>query len=156
MADSGKDEVDSGAGAGGPIAGGVPATVRGAGGLVALEGAVAVIVAIVLVVRGLLGHDQSATSGYGTAAWFGILGGAVLAAGIGLVLGHRWGRAIAVIAQVLLLPVTWSLLTDSHQPVFGALLGIVVIGALVLLFAPASNRWMAQVYGIDPDAPESK
>ncbi|MEU0500049.1 hypothetical protein ACWEO2_41830 [Nocardia sp. NPDC004278] len=145
MADSGKDEVDSGA-----RAEGVPATVRGAGGLVALEGAVAVIVAIVLIVRGLLGHDQSAASGYGTAAWFGILGGAVLAAGIGLVFGHRWGRAIAVIAQVLLLPVTWSLLTDSHQPVFGALLGVVVIGALVLLFAPASNRWMAGGYPTPP------
>lgn len=146
MADSGKDEVSAG----------VPATVRGAGGLVALEGAVAVGVAIVLIVRGLLGHDQSATSGYGTAAWFGILGGAVLAAGIGLVLGQRWGRAIAVIAQVLLLPVTWSLLTDSHQPVLGALLGVVVIAALVLLFAPASNRWMAELYGIDSDAPEPK
>ncbi|MEV6134533.1 hypothetical protein AB0L63_00385 [Nocardia sp. NPDC051990] len=146
MADSGKDEVSAG----------VPATVRGAGGLVALEGAVAVVVAIVLVVRGLLGHDQSAVSGYGTAAWFGVLGGAVLAAGIGLFLGHRWGRAIAVIAQVLLLPVTWSLLTDSHQPVLGALLGIVVVSALVLVFAPASNRWMAEVYGIEPDPPESK
>ncbi|MEV2218991.1 hypothetical protein AB0M12_27295 [Nocardia vinacea] len=142
MADSGKDEVSAG----------VPATVRGAGGLVALEGAVAVVVAIVLIVRGLLGHDQSAASGYGTAAWFGILGGAVLAAGIGLSLGHRWGRAIAVIAQVLLLPVTWSLLTDSHQPVLGALLGLVVAGALVLLFAPASNRWMAEVYGIEPES----
>ncbi|MFI6366569.1 hypothetical protein ACIBG0_27885 [Nocardia sp. NPDC050630] len=142
MADSGKDEVSAG----------VPATVRGAGGLVALEGAVAVVVAIVLIVRGLLGHDQSAASGYGTAAWFGILGGAVLAAGIGLFLGHRWGRAIAVIAQVLLLPVTWSLLTDSHQPLLGALLGIVVVGALVLLFAPASNRWMAEVYGIEPES----
>ncbi|WP_040694860.1 hypothetical protein [Nocardia vinacea] len=142
MADSGKDEVSAG----------VPATVRGAGGLVALEGAVAVVVAIVLIVRGLLGHDQSAASGYGTAAWFGILGGAVLAAGIGLFLGHRWGRAIAVIAQVLLLPVTWSLLTDSHQPVLGALLGLVVAGALVLLFAPASNRWMAEVYGIEPES----
>ncbi|MEV4235825.1 MULTISPECIES: hypothetical protein [unclassified Nocardia] len=142
MADSGKDEVSAG----------VPATVRGAGGLVGLEGAVAVVVAIVLIVRGLLGHDQSAASGYGTAAWFGILGGAVLAAGVGLFLGHRWGRAIAVIAQVLLLPVTWSLLTDSHQPVLGALLGIVVVGALVLLFAPASNRWMAEVYGIEPES----
>ncbi|MGY4102405.1 hypothetical protein ACW2Q0_23045 [Nocardia sp. R16R-3T] len=146
MADSGKDEVSAG----------VPVTVRGAGGLVALEGAVAVVVAIVLVVRGLLGHDQSAASGYGTAAWFGILGGAVSAAGIGLFLGHRWGRAIAVIAQVLLLPVTWSLLTDSHQPVLGALLGIVVVSALALLFAPASNRWMAEAYGIEPDMPESK
>ncbi|MEV0295094.1 hypothetical protein [Nocardia sp. NPDC050710] len=141
MADSGKSSEASV----------VPATVRGAGGLVALEGAVAVTVAIVLVVRGLLGHDQTAASGYGTAAWFGILGGAVLAAGIGLLLGHRWGRAIATIAQILLLPVTWSLLTDSHQPVYGALLGVVVVAALVLLFAPASNRWMAQEYGVEPN-----
>ncbi|MBH0775733.1 hypothetical protein IT779_05470 [Nocardia sp. NEAU-351] len=129
----------------------MPVTVRGAGGLVALEGAIAVIVAVVLVVRGLLGHDQSQASGYGTAAWFGILGGAVLAAGIGLLLGYRWGRAIATIAQILLLPVTWSLLTDSHQPVYGALLGVVVIAALVLLFAPASTRWMASEYGADLD-----
>jgi len=124
-----------------------PATVRGAGTLVTLEGGVAVTVAIVLVIRGLLGHDQSQASGYGTAAWFGILGGAVFAAGIGLLLGHRWGRSIAVIAQVLLLPVAWSMLTDSHQTVLGTLLGVVVIGALVLLFAPASNRWMAADYG---------
>lgn len=130
---------------------GAPRTVRGAGGLVTLEGAVAVVVALVLIVRGLLGHDQSKASGYGTAAWFGILGGAVLAAGIGLLLGKRWGRAIAVIAQLLLLPVTWSLLTDSHQPVFGALLGIVVVSTLVLLFAPASTRWMAADYAIEPE-----
>lgn len=129
----------------------VPTTVRGAGGLVAVEGAVAVIVAVVLLVRGLLGHDQTQTSGYGTAAWFGILGGAVLAAGVGLLLGHRWGRAIATIAQFLLLPVAWSLLTDSHQPVLGALLGVAAIGALVLLFAPKSNLWMAQEYGADPE-----
>ncbi|WP_040781798.1 hypothetical protein [Nocardia pneumoniae] len=130
---------------------GVPTTVRAAGGLVTLEGVVAVTVAIVLVVRGLLGHDQTAASGYGTAAWFGILGGAVLAAGVGLLLGKRWGRAIAVIAQLLLLPVTWSLLTDSHQPVYGTLLGLVAVAALVLLFAPPSTRWMAQDYGVEPE-----
>ncbi|WP_440446500.1 hypothetical protein [Nocardia amamiensis] len=130
---------------------GVPSTVRAAGGLVTLEGVVAVVVAIVLVVRGLLGHDQTATSGYGTAAWFGILGGAVLAAGVGLLLGKRWGRSIAVIAQLLLLPVTWSLLTDSHQPVYGTLLGLVAVSALVLLFAPPSTRWMAQDYGVEPE-----
>ncbi|MFI6218413.1 hypothetical protein [Nocardia brasiliensis] len=132
-------------------AAGVPATVRGAGALVTLEGGVAVIVALVLIVRGLLGADQTATSGYGTAAWFGILGGAVLAAGIGLLLGKRWGRAIAVIAQLLLLPVTWSLLTDSHQPLLGAALGVVALGSLILLFAPPSTRWMAEDYGVEPD-----
>lgn len=140
MVDSGKGEVSAGA---------TPPTVRGAGALVALEGAVAVGVAIVLVVRGLLGHDQSQASGYGTAAWFAILGGAVLAAGIGLLLGQRWGRAIAVIAQILLLPVVWSLLTDSHQPVYGTVLGVVVVSALVLLFVPASTRWIAAEYGGD-------
>lgn len=112
-----------------------------------LQGAVAVGIAIVLVIRGLLGHDQTATSGYGTAAWFVILGGAVLAAGIALITGRRWGRTIAVLAQLLLLPVSWSLLTDSHQPAYGVLLAAVVIGALVLLFSGASSRWMAEEYG---------
>ncbi|WP_459547702.1 hypothetical protein [Nocardia sp. X0981] len=127
--------------------GGVPGTVRGAGGLVALEGAVAVTVAAVLVVRALLGHREDAISGYGTAMWFGILGGAVLASGIGLLLGQRWGRAIAVITQLLLLPVVWSLLFGSGQPLLGTALGIVALGALGLLFAPATSRWAAHEYG---------
>lgn len=126
----------------------VPGTVRGAGGLVTLEGAVAVIVAVVLVVRGLLGHDQTAVSGYGTAAWFCVLGGGVLAAGIALLLGHRWGRAVGVLANLLLLPVVWSLLTDSHQPLLGTVLGVVVVSALVLLFSPPTSRWMAREYGL--------
>lgn len=129
----------------------VPGTVRGAGGLVALEGAVAVIVAIVLVVRGLLGHEQTVVNGYGTAAWFCVLGGGVLAAGLGLLFGHRWGRAIAVIAQLLLLPVVWSLLTDSHQPLFGGVLGMVVVAALGLLFSPPTTRWLARQYGLAED-----
>ncbi len=113
-----------------------------------LEGAVAVTVAVVLVVRALLGHEEDAISGYGTAMWFGILGGAVLASGIGLLLGQRWGRAIAVITQLLLLPVVWSLLFGSGQPMYGTLLGVVALGALGLLFAPPTSRWAAQEYGV--------
>ncbi|MGF7123948.1 hypothetical protein AB4Z09_06135 [Rhodococcus sp. TAF43] len=123
-----------------------PTTVRGAGALVTLEGGAAVGVAIVLVVRGLLGADQSMTSGYGTAAWFAILGGAVLAAGIGLLGGHRWGRTIGVMAQLLLLPVTWYVFT-SHRVVWGILLGAVVLAALVLLFWNSTSRWVAEGYG---------
>lgn len=123
------------------------------------EGAVACIVAVVLVIRGLLGQDQSQASGYGTAIWFVILGGAVLAGGIALVTGRRWGRAIAVVAQVLLLPVVWALLTDSHQPFYGVLLGVVVVACLGLLFSPPASQWMAQEYGeVDaaPDAPDDQ
>ncbi|WP_067676111.1 hypothetical protein [Nocardia miyunensis] len=123
----------------------MPGTVRGAGALAALEGAIGVIVAIVLVVRGLSGADQSKVSAYGTAAWFVILGGAVLAAGIALFLGRRWGRAIAVIAQILLLPVAWYMI-EGHQLQFGIPLGLIALAGLGLLFAPASSRWMAQGY----------
>ncbi|PWV79285.1 hypothetical protein [Nocardia neocaledoniensis] len=135
----------------GPRPGGIPTAIRVAGALVTFEGLVGVITAIVLVVRALTGHDQSVASGAGTAIWFGVLFGGVLAAGVGLLRGKRWGRAIAVIAQVLLLPVAWSLLTDSHQPLWGTLLAIVVVGALGALFAPASSRYMAQDYGEIPD-----
>ncbi|MFC4375231.1 hypothetical protein ACFO5K_14120 [Nocardia halotolerans] len=126
---------------------GLPGTVRVAGVLVTLEGLAGVVTAIVLVVRAMTGHDQSVASGIGTAMWFAVLFGGVLAAGVALLRGKRWGRAIAVIAQVLLLPVAWSLLTDSHQPLFGSLLALVAGGGLVALFAPASSRWMAQEYG---------
>ncbi|NLG56502.1 MAG: hypothetical protein GX542_12795 [Rhodococcus sp.] len=131
----------------------VPVTVRSAGALVALEGTVAVGVAVTLIIRGLLGHDQTVASGYGTAAWFLILGGAVLSAGIGLFWGKRWGRTIAIVAQLLLAPVAWALLTDSNQLFFGILLGGVVLGALGCLFTPSTSQWMAAGYGA-PDAPE--
>lgn len=121
-----------------------PKPIRWAGSLVALEGTVAAVAALVLVIRGLAGSDQSQANGYGTAIWFLILGGAVLVSGVALIIGQRWGRAIAVVAQLLLLPVTWALLTDSHQPLYGVLLGVVVVSALVLLFSPASVRWSAQ------------
>lgn len=111
----------------------------------ALEGGVAVGVALTLVIRGLLGADQSMTSGYGTAAWFAILGGAVLAAGIGLFLGHRWGRTIGVMTQLLLLPVTWYVLT-SHRVLWAIVLGAVVLAALLLLFWNSTSRWVAEGY----------
>ncbi|MFD3746225.1 hypothetical protein [Nocardia sp. NPDC058633] len=130
---------------------GIPVTVRLAGGLVSLEGLAGVVTAIVLIVRALTGHDQSEASGVGTAIWFGVLFGGVLAAGIGLLRGKRWGRAIAVIANVLLLPVAWSMLTDSHQPLFGSVLGLVAVAGLATLFAPATSRFMAQDYGEIPE-----
>jgi hypothetical protein len=112
-----------------------------------LQGGVAIGTAVVLVVRGLLGRDPGGGSAYGSAAWFAILGAAVVAGGVALVFGKRWGRAIAVVAQVLLLPVVWTMLTDSHQPVLGALLGVVVLATLALLFSPQASKWMAAEYG---------
>lgn len=120
-----------------------PAPVRGAGFIVAVQGAAALVVAAVLVVRGLAGADQRVVNGLGTAVWFVVVGGGVLAAGRALVVGKRWGRGLAVFAQLLLLPVAWYLAVGSHQPAFGIPLGIVALTVLVLLFSPAAVRWAA-------------
>lgn len=108
--------------------------------LVAGEGLIALVVGAVLVVRAIGGADQHVVNGYGTAAWFGIIGGAVLAAGGALITGRRWGRGIAVFANLLLLGVAWYVFS-SHQLVYAVLVTVVALATLVLLFSPAAVRW---------------
>jgi peptidoglycan/LPS O-acetylase OafA/YrhL len=117
--------------------------VRGAGLLVALQGVAALVMAAVLVVRGIAGADQRVVNGLGTAVWFVLVGGVVLAAGRALLVGKRWGRGLAVFTQLLLLPVAWYLTVGSHQPAFGIPVGILALIVLVLLFTPAAVRWAA-------------
>jgi hypothetical protein len=121
-----------------------PSTVRGAGLIVVLQGVAGLAVAAVLLVRRIAGADQHAVNGLGTAAWFLLVGGAVLAGGWALVTGRRWGRGLAVFTQLLLLPIAWYLTGGSNQPAFGIPLGIVALTALVLLFTPAAVRWAAR------------
>ena len=75
--------------------------------IVGLQGAAALVLAAVLVVRRLAGADQHVVNGLGTALWFALIGGGVLAAGWALAVGKRWGRGPAVFTQLLLLPVAW-------------------------------------------------
>ncbi|MEH3156927.1 MAG: hypothetical protein PGN29_16920 [Gordonia paraffinivorans] len=129
-----------------------PTAVRRAGLVVALEGAVGIVAGVVFLVRGLTGAEDSVfINDYGTAAWFAILGAGVAAGGIALVRGRRWGRAIAVVAQILLIPVAFALLTDSGRPWFGAPLLVVVVIVLGLLFSPSSVRWLSGEAAPDAD-----
>jgi hypothetical protein len=120
-----------------------PTTVRQAAVVVALEGAALVVVAVVLVVRHLAGVEEHRwLSGYGTAGWFAIMGSAVLAAGWALWTGRRWGRGIAVFAQLLLLPVAWYMAVGSHQWLYGIPVALVAVVTLVLLFSPSTLEWL--------------
>jgi peptidoglycan/LPS O-acetylase OafA/YrhL len=121
--------------------------VRRAGVVVALEGVAAIVVAVILVIRGFTGADQRVANGFGTAAWFVIIGGAVLAAGWGLWTGRRWGRGLAVFAQLLLLPVAWYLAVGSHQPAYGIAVAAVALGTLALLFTRSAVRWASGAAG---------
>ena len=129
-----------------------PATVRQAAVVVALEGVALVVVAVVLVVRHLTGVEEHPwLSGYGTAGWFAIMGLAVLTSGWALWTGRRWGRCIAVFAQLLLLPVAYYMGVGSRQWLYAVPVAIISIGALALLFSPSTLQWL----GTDPDSTEA-
>ncbi|MCI4676779.1 hypothetical protein [Candidatus Mycolicibacterium alkanivorans] len=119
-----------------------PATVREAAVLVALEAAAALIAAVVFVVRAFAGADQHVVSGFGNAAWFGLIGAGLLAAARALWTGRRWGRGVAVFAQLLLLPVTWYIGVGSHQWLYAVPIAAVAVISLVLLFSPATLQWL--------------
>ena len=119
-----------------------PTTVRAAAVLVGLEGAAGVAAAAVFLIRGLAGADQHIVNGFGNAAWFAVIGAALLTAAWALWTGRRWGRGIAVFAQLLLLPVTWYVGVGSHRWFYGIPVAVVALAALVLLFAPATLRWL--------------
>lgn len=119
-----------------------PATVRQAAVLVGLEGFGGLVAAVVYVLSGVSGTDQPGMNFFGTAAWFAIIGGGVVAAGWALWTGRRWGRGIAVFAQLLLLPVAWYMAIGSHQWVYGGAVAIVALATLALLFSPSTLQWV--------------
>ena len=120
-----------------------PSTVRQAAVVVGVEGLALVAVAVVLIVRHLAGtEDQPWLSGYGTAGWFAIMGVGVRAAGWALWTGRRWGRGIAVFAQLLLLPVAWYMGVGSQQWVYAIPVAVVALATLALLFSPATLQWL--------------
>jgi hypothetical protein len=120
-----------------------PLSVRGAGAIVAVQGAAGLVLAAVLLIRGLGGADQRVVNGFGTAAWFALVGAAVLAAGCALLLGRHWGRGLAVFAELLLLPVAWYLAVGSHRALVGIPVGVIALTVLALLFSPPAVRWVS-------------
>jgi peptidoglycan/LPS O-acetylase OafA/YrhL len=110
--------------------------------LVALEGVAGLVAAVVYVVSGFAGPDEPGLNKFGTAAWFAIIGGGVLTAGWALWTGRRWGRGIAVFAQLLLLPVAWYMAVGSQQWLYGIPVALVAAATLVLLFSRSTLEWL--------------
>ncbi len=121
-----------------------PTSVRQAGAAVAFEGAAALVVAVVLVVLYLSESQHLAwLNGLGTAIWFAIMGAGVLTAGWALWTGRRWGRGMAVFAQLLLLPVAYYMAVGSGQWALGVPVGLVAVIVLALLFSRSALEWVA-------------
>lgn len=129
-----------------------PNTVRYAGYLVLAEGVIGLIVAAVYLFHALAGTnsdvvigDQAGAGGfgYGTAGWFVIMGGAVLAAGWALITGRRWGRGIAVFANLILLGVAWYIRGEG-QTLWAVAVAVVAVLVAGLLFSPSAVNWVAR------------
>jgi hypothetical protein len=116
-----------------------------AGGIVGAQGLVGVAVALVFLVRAI--GSGAPGAGIAEAVYFLLVGGAVLFAGTGLLRGKRWARTPAIVAQLLLLPVVYSLIGPSQQLLLGILAGLVVIGTFLLLISEPSRRWSMDLYG---------
>jgi hypothetical protein len=120
-----------------------PTTVRQAAALVAMEGVAGLVAAVVYIVSGFGGAEESGLNKYGTALWFAVMGSAVLAAGWALWTGRRWGRGLAVFAQLLLLPVAWYMGVGSHQWLYAIPIAVVALATLALLFSPSTLQWLS-------------
>lgn len=118
-----------------------PASVRQAAIVVSLEGLAGVVAAVWYAVSGLLGTDEPGMNKFGTAGWFVIMGSAILAAGWALWMGRRWGRGLAVFAQLILLGVAWYIGVGSGQWLPGVAVAVMALAVLALLFSPSALQW---------------
>lgn len=126
----------------------MPPSVRYAGFLAAAQGVLALLFGFLLIIRDIAGHEElmAVISGWGTGLWFLIMGSAVLACGLALTRGKRWGRGVVVMTQMLLLPVAYYLFT-SGQPVYAGILAVTALAGLAMMFNNDAAKWQASGYG---------
>jgi hypothetical protein len=128
-----------------------PPVVRAAGYIVVVEGLLALAVAVVYLIHAISGANQDVVRGlagagwfgYGSAAWFGLVGAATTAGGVALTTGRRWGRGIAVFANLLLLGVAWYIFSADRIG-YGLLVAAVALLTLGLLFSPSAVDWITR------------
>ena len=117
-----------------------PSPVRAAGALVGLEALAAAAFTVVLATQ-----SGAAELGVGAvlaeAGFFLLVAVALGSVAVGLWTGRRWARTPAIVTQLLLLPVVYSLLGPSHQLVIGLVAGAVVVAAFLLLISERSRAW---------------
>lgn len=113
---------------------------RIAGGLVALQGLASAGFAVVVGI-GAAQSSVSLTALLAETGYFLLIGVALIAVGIGLVLGKRWARTPAIVTQLLLLPVVYNLIGPSQQLLLGIVAGLFVFATFMLLISEASRVW---------------
>ena len=124
-----------------------PPQIRVAGLLVGLQGVAAVAFAIMVGV-----HDSTLPLGsvLGEVGYFAVIGIALVFIGAALFTGRRGARTPAIVTQLLLLPVVYSLIGPSRQLLLGIAAGIYVVVTFLLLISERSREWSTAPYSREP------
>lgn len=130
-----------------------PTAVRGAGVIVGLQGLAGLAFAVAVLVRAFGGGSTPGSNLFGEAAYFAVLGGGVLACGIGLLLGKTWARTPTTVVQILLLGVAWYAIGPSSRLEYGVPVAVLSGLVLYLLFTARSRAWALGEDGEDASPP---
>lgn len=123
-----------------------PRSVRAAGVLTSLQGLAGLVFTVALLVRstsadlGQVGTLQRGET-FGEAAYYALLGAAVLAVGIGLWFGRHWARTPAFLVQLLLLGAAWYAIGPSGRILVGLIIAVPAVVVVWLLFNRAGREW---------------
>ena len=119
---------------------GTPGPVRLAGALIIAQGLSGVGFGVYVLVRGAEAA-LSLRAVLGQAATFAVMGGIVVAVGVGLLRGRSWSRTPGIVIQAVLLLSAYTMLGPSRQVLIGALVAALVITTLMLLLSAPARRW---------------
>ena len=124
-----------------------PPQIRVAGLLVGLQGVAAVAFAILV---GIQDSTLPLGSVLGEVGYFAVIGIALTLIGAALATGRRGARTPAIVTQLLLLPVVYSLIGPSRQLLLGIAAGIYVVVTFLLLISERSREWSTAPYSREP------
>ena len=119
-----------------------------------VQGAAALVFAAVLVAR-VSSASLPVAFVLGEAGYVAVVGAALVAVGVGLVTGRRWARTPAIVTQLLLLPVVYSLIGESRQLLLGIVAGVFVVATFLLLISERSRIWSMGLDLPDADLPDA-
>lgn len=127
---------------------------RWAGIIAILQSLVGIGYAILLIVRNVIGYEDPSVVttqanmqwvGIGTAVFFIIVFGAVVAGALTMMTGRRWGRGPVVFLQMILLPIAFTM-WQGGAVLFAVVTAVSAVGGLVLVFNRASTDWASRRY----------
>jgi hypothetical protein len=125
----------------------IPRPVRVAGVLVGLQGLAGIAIAVGLLAAAARGRTGPVPI-LATGAWLGGFGVILLVIGANLVRGRHGARTPAIVAQLLLLGVSWYAAGPSSQPAYGVPAAAFCMAVLALLFCPVALHWATGQRGI--------